>query len=85
MVFNDGNTAYAYANRCRWYRVPSTDNPRADQPGDPAVTSGWATKTLDLIRIMAQPPPVSYWEFHSDCGTGRMAGLIPMSISITSL
>ncbi len=48
MVFNDGNTAYTYANRCRWYRVPSSDNPRTDQPGDPAVTSGWATKTLDL-------------------------------------
>jgi hypothetical protein len=53
-VFVDGNTAYKQADNCRWYRVPSVENERD------GVTSGWATKLIDLNPYKGKTIRVSF-------------------------
>jgi hypothetical protein len=53
-VFVDGNTAYKSANNCKWYRIPSTENERD------GVTSGWATKSININSYKGKTVRVSF-------------------------
>jgi hypothetical protein len=61
-VFVDGNTAFKSADQCKWYRVPSPENPRN------SVTSGWATATIDLAAYQAKFVVLSYRLFNRPDG-----------------
>jgi len=57
-TFADGNQNAGLGCN-KWWRVPSPQNPRNDN-----VTSGWATKTIDLSDYAGQEIPISF-ENHS--------------------
>ena len=54
-VFADGNKVFQYADICRWYRVPSNEN-----PGPNSETSGWAMKRISLNNYRGKQINISF-------------------------